>query len=169
MLKLNQCKWCDYSSIVTSNSKPLQTQHLLTYSGEKSHHVWQKPYECPQCSYSSAQSSTLKGHMNKHSAWIYFLWCYRAPCCCGPHWGCRPSTPFHMIQIWCSVLEEITAYAFDFDSSYIMLWKFVPTDNNHDICFLLAFVTFEIISTHGSFFVSIILKAKYFHLCNPTY
>ena len=74
-----------------------------------------------------------------------------------------------MIQIWCSVLEEITAYAFDFDSSYIMLWKFVPTDNNHDICFLLAFVTFEIISTHGSFFVSIILKAKYFHLCNPTY
>ena len=114
--KLNRCKWCDYSSITTSNRKPLQTQHLLTYSGKKSHHVREKPYKCPQCSCSSAQSSI---HMNKHSAQIYYLWCYLAPCCCGPHWCCRPacqpslgplSTPFYMIQIWCSVLEEIIAY-----------------------------------------------------------
>ena len=32
-----------------------------------------------------------------------------------------------------------------------MLWKFVQTENNYDICILLAFVTFEIISIHGSF------------------
>ena len=79
--KPNESKWCDYSSITKSDL----TKHVLT-TVERSHitalcyysvsqitnlkrhlrgHTGDKPYKCPQCSFSSTRFNNLKQHMTE--------------------------------------------------------------------------------------------------------